>query len=258
MGPMPSTVSEPRYVLLARELAMEIAAGRHPLGSQMPPEVEMAAERGVSRATMRAALDRLEELGLVSRRRRAGTRVTALGPTGRGTYLQSLAGIGDLLQYAAETRREILSVTPVPADRALEQALGLRPGRRWLRIVSRRIPASGGAALCWTETHADADAAPPDLEERLRGRDAAELVASVLAACSGRPIAEVAQDICAAGIPGGEVAERLDAAPGAHALKITRRYLDPARAPLAVSTSLHPEGRFSYVSRLRRAADAPP
>jgi DNA-binding GntR family transcriptional regulator len=122
------------------------------------------------------------------------------------------------------------------------------------------VPSGGGAALCWTETHADADAeaAPPDLEERLRGRDAAELVASVLAAWSGRPIAEVAQEIGAAGIPPGEVAEGLDAAPGAHALRITRRYLDPSGAPLAVSVSLHPEGRFSYVSRLRRASEAPP
>ena len=139
-------------------------------------------------------------------------------------------------------------------------ALGLQAGRRWLHVVSRRVPSGGGAALCWTETHADADAeaAPPDLEERLRGRDAAELVASVLAAWSGRPIAEVAQEIGAAGIPPGEVAEGLDAAPGAHALRITRRYLDPSGAPLAVSVSLHPEGRFSYVSRLRRASEAPP
>ncbi|MBP0446874.1 GntR family transcriptional regulator [Roseomonas sp. SSH11] len=250
---MPPAPSEPRYVSLARELAKEIADGRHPLGSQMPPELEMAAERGVSRATMRAALDRLEELGLVSRRRRAGTRVTALGPNNRGVYLQSLAEIGDLLQYAAETRREILEVGSVVADHAMEQEQGLRAGRHWLRIASRRVPADGGPALCWTETHADAEAAPPDLEQRLRGGEAGELIAAVLAAWSGRPIAEVVQEIRASGIPSGEAAEALDIPAGAHALAITHRYLDPSGAPLAVSLSLHPAGRFSYVSRLRRA-----
>lgn len=250
---MPSPASEPRYASLAREIANEIAGGHHPLGSQLPPEVEMAAARGVSRATMRAALDRLQELGLVSRRRRAGTRVLALRPTGRGTYLQSLAGIGDLLQYAAETRREVLAAEPVVADDALAANLGTRPGGRWLRITSLRVPATGGPALCWTETHADAAAAPPGLEARLRGPDAAELVATLLAAWSGRPIAEVVQEIGAAGIPAGPVAAALDVAPGGHALRIARRYLDPAGAPLAVSDSLHPADRFSYVIRLRRA-----
>jgi GntR family transcriptional regulator len=42
------------------------------------------------------------------------------------------------------------------------------------------------------------------------------------------------------------------AGPGGHALEIIRRYLDPAGAPLAVSVSLHPAGRFSSAARLRR------
>ena len=252
---MPAPAAEPRYASLAREIAMEIAGGHHPLGSQMPPEVAMAAARRVSRATMRAALDRLEALGLISRRRRAGTRVAALRPTNRGTYLQSLAGIGDLLQYAAETRREIIGFEAVAADGAMERDLGLRTGGRWLRITTLRIPAAGGPPLCWTEIHADADAAPPDLEGRLRGTDAAELTATVLAAWSGRPITEVVQQIGASGIPAGPVATALEAAAGGHALEITRRYLDPAGMPLAVSVSLHPAGRFSYVSHLRRATE---
>jgi GntR family transcriptional regulator len=251
---MPSP-SEPRYASLAREIAMEIAGGRHPLGSQMPPEVEMAAGRGVSRATMRAALDRLETLGLVSRRRRAGTRIVALQPVGRGAYVQSLAGIADLLQYAAVTRREIIGCEAIVADETLERTLGLRAGRHWLRVTSLRVPADGGPALCWTQIHADLEAAPPDIEARLRGPDSGELVASVLATWSGRPITEVVQEMGASGIPAGPVAEALEAAAGGHALEITRRYLDPAGAPLAVSVSLHPAGRFSYVSRLRRSPD---
>lgn len=252
---MPLAAAEPRYVSLARQIAAEIAEGRHPLGSQMLPEVEMAAERGVSRATMRAALDRLESLGLISRRRRAGTRVAALRPAGQGAYQQSLAGIGDLLQYAAETRREIDGIGTVTGDLSMERDLGLRAGRRWLRITSLRVPADGGVALCWTETYADPDAVPADLEHRLRGPDASELIATVLATWSGRPIAEVVQEVGAAGVPAGPVAKALRAKAGEHALRITRRYLDPSGLPLSVSISLHPAGRFTYLSRLRRTAD---
>ena len=56
----------------------------------------------------------------------------------------------------------------------------------------------------------------------------------------------------AAGMPNGPVAQTLDAEPGGPALEIIRRYLDPAGAPLAVTVSFHPAGRFSYVTRLRR------
>ncbi|WP_161993850.1 GntR family transcriptional regulator [Muricoccus nepalensis] len=253
---MPSIASPPRYVALARQIAAEIAEGQHPLGSQLLPEVEMAAERGVSRATMRAALDRLEGLGLISRRRRAGTRVAALQPADRGVYQQSLAGVGDLLQYAAQTRREIISLKPVVSDGPMERELGLRAGQRWLQITSLRVPADSGAALCWTETYAGADVAPADLEQRLRGAEAAELIATVLATWSGRPITEVVQEIKATGIPAGPVARALGVKAGEHALEITRRYLDSSGAPLSVSISLHPAGRFTSVSRLRRAAES--
>jgi GntR family transcriptional regulator len=250
--------AHPRYAALARELAEEIARGRHPVGSRLPTEVELSAERGVSRATVRAALERLEELGLVSRRRRSGTRVTAArAAEGMGGYVQSLSGVEDLLQYAAETERRVLRVSPSVADDALAARLGVRPGSRWLRVSSLRVPPEGGGEpLCWTDTYADATAAPPDLAKRLRAAGPQPLVATLLAERSGRPIAEIVQRITAAGVPGGEVARALDAEPGGHALEITRRYLDPAGSPLAVSISLHPAGRFAYTVRLRRSGAA--
>ncbi|WP_338665274.1 GntR family transcriptional regulator [Pararoseomonas sp. SCSIO 73927] len=250
---LPAAASPPRYAALARELADEIARGVRPAGSRLPTEVELSAERGVSRATVRAALLRLEELGLVSRRRRSGTHVTAGAPRRPGTYAQSLAGIDDLLQYAVETERRVLRVGPVIADDLLAARLALRPGSRWCQVSSLRVaPGRDGLPLCWTDTYADADAAPRDLERRLREGSHRGLIATLLAERSGRPIDEVAQDIRASGIPEGEVAEALQAEPGGHALEITRRYIDPAGIPLAVTVSLHPAERFSYSTRLRR------
>ena len=246
----------PRYVTLAREIAAEIAGGRYPPGVRLPTEVELSTERGVSRSTVRGALLRLEELGLVSRRRRSGTHVTAAGVSRRaGSYAQSLGGIEDLLQYASQTARRVLRVTPLVADDRLAARLSVRPGSRWLRVSSLRVPRIGdGLPLCWTDSYADAEAAPAELEQRLRDGSHEGLIATLLAEGSGRPIEEVTQEIRAAGIPEGEVAQALQAEPGGHALEITRRYIDPAGVPLAITISLHPAERFSYGSRLRRLA----
>ncbi|KAA2212000.1 GntR family transcriptional regulator [Teichococcus oryzae] len=243
----------PRYAALAQELADEIARGMHPPGTRLPTEVELSAARGVSRATVRSALLRLEELGLVSRRRRSGTHVTAAVPRRPGTYAQSLTGIDDLLQYAAETERRILQVSPVVADDALAPRLSVRPGSRWVHVSSVRVPPAGTRLpLCWTDSYADAGAAPRDLGQRLSDGSFRGLIATLLAESTGRPIDEVTQEIRAAGIPEGLVARTLLAEPGDHALEITRRYVDPAGQPLAVTISLHPAERFSYATRLRR------
>ncbi|SHJ88991.1 DNA-binding transcriptional regulator, GntR family [Roseomonas rosea] len=250
----------PRYVTLAREIADEIARGVHPEGARLRTEIELSAERGVSRATVRAALRRLEELGLVSRRRRSGTHVTAGAPRRQRSYAQSLAGIDDLLQYAAETERRIIGVEPIVADDSLAARLSVRPGSRWLHVSGLRVPPGGsGLPLCWTDSYADAEAAPRDLERRLQDGSFRGLIATLLAERVGRPIEEVTQEIRAAGIPEGAVAQALQAEPGGHALEITRRYIDPSGAPLAVTISLHPAERFSYTTRLRRmrAAETP-
>ncbi len=52
-----------------------LATGRHRPGDRLPPELELAAMLGVSRGTLRTALDRLEEAGEITRRQGSGTYV---------------------------------------------------------------------------------------------------------------------------------------------------------------------------------------
>jgi DNA-binding GntR family transcriptional regulator len=59
------------------QLAGRIASGEIEAGSRLPPEPQLAADLGVSRATLREALRSLEEDGLVTRTRGAGTYATS-------------------------------------------------------------------------------------------------------------------------------------------------------------------------------------
>lgn len=62
---------------VAERLQAEILAGRLAAGSRLPSERELALALGVNRLTLRAALARLEALGLVATRHGAGTVVTS-------------------------------------------------------------------------------------------------------------------------------------------------------------------------------------
>jgi GntR family transcriptional regulator len=66
--------SSSKTLSVRRHIARRI--GDVPAGSQLPPEPELAAELGVSRATLREALRSLEDEGLLRRTRGSGTFVS--------------------------------------------------------------------------------------------------------------------------------------------------------------------------------------
>lgn len=107
-------MSEPRYAQLARELADGIASGRFPVGSVLPTEFELCDLYDASRHTVRAAIKELQDQGLVSRRKKLGTRVEASTPIVRG-YVLSLATLelvqSVLLTYAPYRRSPKLPPT---------------------------------------------------------------------------------------------------------------------------------------------------
>src|SRR5919108_4439174 len=71
------TSSRPRLrsVSVQDELRQRIDQGKLPAGARLPSEPDLAAELGVSRATLREALRALEDEGLLRRRQGSGTFV---------------------------------------------------------------------------------------------------------------------------------------------------------------------------------------
>ena len=126
----------PRYAQVANDLMERIASGEYPIGSLLPKEVDLSAEYRISRHTMREALRRLDEAGLVSRRRRAGTEVLAATPA--PSYRQPINSIDDLLQYGEATEVRVRRKARVKCNAALAKMLGCEKGREWLRVETIR------------------------------------------------------------------------------------------------------------------------
>ena len=91
-------------------LRQRLAPGRARPGDRLPPEKELADSLGVSRGTLRLALERLESNGEVNRRQGSGTFLARLPdlrrvgrPPPRGGIapvpLSALATAGDRLTY---------------------------------------------------------------------------------------------------------------------------------------------------------------
>jgi DNA-binding GntR family transcriptional regulator len=102
----------------AQALRAWLATGSHRPGDRLPPELELAAMLGVSRGTLRTALDRLEEAGEITRRQGSGTYV---GQAVRRTAFHE--GLEVLRPYSELAERRGVTLTVGDLDVA-ERALG--------------------------------------------------------------------------------------------------------------------------------------
>lgn len=244
-------MNDPLYAQVARDLTEGIASGRFPVGSILPTEFELCDLYGASRHTVRAAIKELQDQGLVSRRKKLGTRVESAAPTVAG-YRPSLATVEDLVQFGETHRRSVREIADIVADRPLARILGCAVGRRWLRISSLRLKGERDAVpIGWTDVYVDE--AYEGLRDVIRD-EPGTLISTLIETRFGRRIAEIHQEIEGMVVPDA-LAEPLAVPPGAPGLRVIRRYLDGAGACFEVSVSTHPAERFTVSMRLRRERD---
>jgi GntR family transcriptional repressor for pyruvate dehydrogenase complex len=119
---------------VADRLRNEILAGRIVAGSKLPSERELSLALGVNRLTLRAALARLEAMGLVSTRHGSGTEVVSwrerAGLEALPMVLSSLhrqePAFSELLGSLLEVRRVLVSESvALAAERHTEEDLVL-------------------------------------------------------------------------------------------------------------------------------------
>jgi GntR family transcriptional regulator len=163
----------------ARESILHSILERRFEDSRLPPENELADMLGVSRTTVRSALQSLEQHGVLTRSPRRGTQVHGrMSPS--MVALQRLIGFKRLLEeqgYTVETVTNAKITTAAPDD--VVEALGVTKHTP-IYEISRLFVASGKAAIwainyfqaeIFTDTPTDSDLAqsPFDMGELLIG-----------------------------------------------------------------------------------------
>lgn len=235
---------------LARHLTEAIASGEQEVGSLLPTEFELCARHGLSRYAVRKALDELQELGLVSRRKNVGTRVESRLP--KQGFTQSIVTVQELAHFGSTHVRQLRDVALLVADRDLARTLGFAAGMRLLRLSSLRMQAGvRERPMGWTDVYVDARFS--DLQELVRSSPD-RLISALIEERYGITIARIQQEIAAITLDAAMAAE-LQAQPGAAALRIQRSYLNAANEVFEVSVSIHPADRFSLSMEMTRSGE---
>src|SRR5258708_8508156 len=126
----------PLYAVLEAQIAGGIAGGEFPVGSRLPTEDDLVQRFGVSRTTVRKAIQNLSSRGLIEIRRGTGTFVTQPRITQDLTELTGFVEDMNALGYAPTAR--LIDRTLVAADADVAQHLALAVGTRVIRIPPLR------------------------------------------------------------------------------------------------------------------------
>jgi DNA-binding GntR family transcriptional regulator len=132
----------PLYFQLAVAIEGAITGGALPAGSRLDNEILLARRHGLSRPTVRRAVQELVDKGLLVRKRGVGTQV--IQPhVRRSVELTSL--YEDLARSGASPTTEVLSLERVPAPVDVATELDLHEGEEV--VVLHRLRRSGGEPL---------------------------------------------------------------------------------------------------------------
>jgi GntR family transcriptional regulator len=130
-GPVDKASPVPLYFQIAENLRAAIESGELRAGDRIENEVLLSERLSVSRPTVRQAMQRLVQAGLVVRQRGLGT-VVVNRRIQRRLALSSL--YEDLKAAGREPATTVLSVQLLPADDDMAAALGLPVGETVLKI----------------------------------------------------------------------------------------------------------------------------
>ena len=130
-------LNRPLYQHVAASLRQDITRGAHRPGDRLPSESELCARFGVSRITVRAALDLLASEGLLSRRQGSGTFVS------NAPIPHDLIRLTDFVEDMAAAglcpTSQVLHFASEPVDEAPAHELGLPRGTSVIRLDRLRL-----------------------------------------------------------------------------------------------------------------------
>ncbi|SFP91866.1 GntR family transcriptional regulator [Variovorax sp. 770b2] len=241
-----STAPSSLYVDLARRLTEEINGRRYTVGSLLPTEIAMAQQYGVSRQTVRAALDILQDRGYVSRKKSVGTRVESVDASTH--YVQTVDSIEDLVRVAASEIRQIVTVREFTLDRSGARQLQAPLGSKWLVFSGYRVDTRDGKPLAVANFYVDIRFAK--IQEEVMQQPQV-LISSMIEGRCNESITDVVQ-IADAVLIDAAMAAALQVPKGSAGLRVLRHYKNIKNELLEISETVYPAERRSLLTQLRR------
>jgi DNA-binding GntR family transcriptional regulator len=243
---VPERARTPRYESIFRQLAAEIRDGRYPVGSKLPSELALCERFGASRHTLREAIRRLTENGLI--RRRAGSGTVVLRRTRSGGFTQNISALPDLISYVKGARLQVLDRRDVRADAQEARMLKCRRGQAWHKLCALKYLRGRRSAVAYLLAYVHRDhPALRDvfdrgsvglhdfIEERI-----CQAIALVEQEFAARPIS--ARESSALGVP-----------KGCAGFVIVRRYYSAEGTIVLGTYTIFPHDLMSYSMALRTA-----
>lgn len=241
--------SVPLYYQLEVLFREAIRSQLWPLGSRIPTEAELGQEYGVSRVTVRQAINKLVAAGVLGRRQGVGTFVVGDLPEAVQTSVLD----GDLLNLRAiaeQTEAQLITSSHMVPDAHVLERLGIPPGTRCLQVERTRT--LDGWPISFVT-----NVIPEPLAVRLPESGLAHGSTMDLIERFGKVTVVAADQVISATVSNPRHARILQTRVGDPLLSVERVMLDEDDVPLAFVRSLYRVDRFRYYTRLTRKAELP-
>jgi len=230
----------PRYTQLRRRLQDAISQGILEPNASLPPEREIAEVTGLSRVTVRNAMQELVDKGLIVQRQGSGSFVADTTAKVEQLLLDLTSFSEDMAQRGMETSSVWLERGVVRGTAQETEVLGLEPGSSVARL--NRLRVADGRPLAIERATLPLELLPNPLEVETS-------LYEVLARDGHRPVRAV-QRFTALNL-GAEQAELLDVPTGAAALSIERTsYLDSGQVA-EFTQSIYRGDAYDFIAELR-------
>lgn len=233
-----------RYHIIEMTLASRIRDGFYD-AKGLPGERALAQEFQAARVTIRSALRRLEDQGLVVRSERRGTLPVSGAVESRRLLRDD---VDKFLDRGRHDKRKVLAFGSVAATPLVAEALALDAGAQVLRVVRLRSDARG--PLTYTEAYVSQAIAHALSRAALERKAFVQLLEE-----HGITIRSAHQSVACESAPYA-VAQALATPLSAPVLKITRLIRDETGAPLQYLLGWYRADRFEVRMDMSRTEDA--
>jgi len=234
-----------RVYLLLRD---EIISGMLAPGDQLPGELRLAEMHGISRVTLRRALDGLMADGLIERRPGSGTVVRARGAQPAQIIADFATLMPQLRRMGDETTARLLSFSYGNPPPQIAEALGIEEGTRVQRAVRLRL--TEGLPFSHLTTHV-----PGSIAEGYSEADMATTPLFRLLERRGVAVDHARQTVSAI-LATPDVAEALEVAAGTALISLTRVVFDAEGNGVEHLVALYRPDRYRLEMTLNRVGDA--